>query len=334
MKETDIIRIMTRRAKRSAQQKNIPFESDAEIVRWGGRLLAMSLDDFSSEDMFSACRPRRLGWNVAAATMSDLLAVGADPKFFLQGVVVSDRMKKSFLEEFSSGVQKALRAYGSFLLGGDVGKGREWRFTGVSVGSFARSADRMSRRVRAEEGIIAVTGGLGDGNLDAFLGSGRFVCECRMEESRSMRGAGTACIDTSDGFMNALETVCSLNPGLRMIIDMDSIPYAHGVLSAAKAHNVPPEAFLLGGAGEYELLFFVSLSAEKHAERCTSLSKIGRFSYRKPGGIVLEKNGKRFPVRRGSLSLDPREHRNLGAYKREIIGLAEHLYRQGEKHAS
>lgn len=74
---------------RSANQINRLYESDAEIVKFAGEYLFFNIDDFSSEDYFFEDNPFNLGWNVAVAAISDVLASGGVPLYYAHSMVLS-----------------------------------------------------------------------------------------------------------------------------------------------------------------------------------------------------------------------------------------------------
>ena len=323
MNEKDIIGAIRKHLKTSPRQRTGQVsESDAEVAEIAGRLLAFTIDDFSAEDMLSLDDPRALGRNLAAATISDLLAVGAVPEFMLHSLVTEPGMDSRMLAELSAGLQEALDEFGAALLGGDVGTGAEWRYTGCAVGSFRDDAGPISRRIPADRGRIIVTGQLGDANLAALAGTGPPPFECRLRESRLIAASEAACIDTSDGLAKALETVAELNPGVSIIIDIDTVPYALGVEAAAASHGVRPEAFLFASAGEYELLAFVP---EAFASGGTPFTVIGSFERRPPGGIHYRVAGSETLIDHEAVP-DPRGLGDLDAYRNEVIVLAERLF--------
>ena len=81
MKERDIIFALKSGLKKSSFQINEFNQTDAEIININGTIIAVNMDDFSSEDHFPVLNPKDLGRNLITAAMSDLLAVGALPKF-------------------------------------------------------------------------------------------------------------------------------------------------------------------------------------------------------------------------------------------------------------
>jgi thiamine-monophosphate kinase len=321
MREEEIIRALLEHRRPSENQINRPFESDAEIVRLGSRTWAFTADDYSGEDLMGSENPRALGRNLAVGTLSDLLAVGAEPRFLMQSVIVDEAMDRGFLEELSLGIQEALGAMGAHLLGGDVGTGREWRYTGFGIGTFPEGTEPLSRLLRHDQGIIGVTGTFGDANAAALTGGQAPPFEVRLGESRVIRHVGGACIDTSDGLVNALVHVAALNPGYELAVDLEAVPYADSAVETAKNQGLPKEAFLIGGAGEYELLFFTAEEVIGPEFR-----SIGRFHRNRRSGLFLESRGKETPLEASDLP-DPRDVGDRDRYIRAILRLTETLLR-------
>jgi thiamine-monophosphate kinase len=321
MREGEIIRALLKHRCPSEDQANRPFESDAEIVRVGSQILAFTADEYSEEDRMGAENPRVLGRNLAVATLSDLLAVGADPRFLMQSVVVTEPIDRGFLEELSRGIQETLGEMGAHLLGGDVGTGSEWRYTGFGVGTFSEGVEPLSRLLHHDEGTIGVTGTFGDANAAALTGDQAPPFEIRLEESRIIRHLGGACIDTSDGLVNSLAQVAVLNPEVELTVDLDAVPLADSAVETAKNQGVPKEALLLGGAGEYELLFFTEEAAIGQ-----TFKPIGRFNRSGRPGLHLECRGKRTFLDADQLP-DPRNCADKDSYIQAVLRLAEDLAR-------
>lgn len=253
MNEYDLISRLAARFPRSPLQRNAPFSSDAEVLRIGGRNWCLTMDEFSpEEDLFSGS-PEALGWNLAVATLSDLLACGAEPRFFMQALVLPRRSPEKFSAGLATGLRKVLKTAGCSLCGGDLGTAKNWRFTGFAMGPAAGRP--IGRDLPCGEYGLWVTGTLGDANLAALTGRTTPRFELRLSESRALRGRAAACVDTSGGLADALWALRSRSPKLRYEIDLNNVPYAPGVAAAATKAGLPPGAFLLGGAGEYELLF-------------------------------------------------------------------------------
>ena len=254
MHEAELIRKLATAFHRSPDQRNALFGCDAEIVDIGGRLWGITTDAFSpDEDCFGSESPERIGHNIAVATLSDLLAAGCQPQFYLHCLDVPPS-GEDFAYRLSLGVAEVLDACGAFMLGGDLGCGPSWRCTATALGPVAR-AEPLTRILPQREQALYVTGTLGDANAAALQNLTPPEFELRLAAAEQVRRVASACIDTSDGLLNAVWQWQQVNPGFRFEIDPHAIPYAPQASDAALRFGFPLPAFLLGGAGEYELLF-------------------------------------------------------------------------------
>ncbi|MHC5040042.1 MAG: thiamine-phosphate kinase, partial [Planctomycetota bacterium] len=266
MNEREIIRRLARGLPRSERQVNDLFDCDAEIVEIGGALWGLTLDEFTpGEDRFSSEDPGRLAANLATATLSDLLAAGCRPQFFMHAVALPPSVDPSFLEAFTTGLRAVLENANCAFLGGDTGSGPGWRYSGFAMGPVSKDRP-LTRRIPKVAQHLWVTGQLGDANLAAFYGSPTPRFELRLAEAELARETATACIDTSSGFLDAVWFLSERNPGMRFRIDLEALPLAEGLEHFAKETGAPKEAALLGGAGEYELLFTTPADPPPSAE--------------------------------------------------------------------
>lgn len=258
----------------SGVQRFAPFTCDAEILELGRELYGISVDEFSpDEDCFSDADPAALGKGLAVATLSDLLAAGCEPCFYLHALV-EPVGKDGFGLELSRGGATILQAAGCFFLGGDLGRGNDWRYTGVALGKCGASPSSssgifgvsdpsgtlgesgpISRLLPQKRQKLWLTGTLGDGNLRAVSKEAAPPFELRIAEARAMRGLASACIDTSGGLMDSLCMLRKVNPGFSFNVVPERLPYDPAVRAFAGTHGLPLAAFAFGGAGEYELLF-------------------------------------------------------------------------------
>ena len=242
---------------RSDRQLNRPFEADAELLRMGDEVWAFTTDEFSAEeDGFASSDPALLGGNLAVATLHDLLAVGADPAFFLSALVLPDGASPDFVDALTMGLGEVLAACGCHLLGGDLGQAADWRFTGTAFGPVVGTA--CTRRLAAVPAELWISGPLGDANAAFLTATPTPRFELRLELARALRGHALACIDTSGGLLDALWMLAHVNPRTRFALDVSAVPLAPMIRGIARRVGVPVSAFLVGGAGEYELLFAVS----------------------------------------------------------------------------
>jgi thiamine-monophosphate kinase len=258
MTEYDMIRTIAARFPRSASQLNAPFECDAELLTIGTQVWGLTLDDFSpEEDRFTSEDPEALGANLAVCTLSDLLAAGVEPRFFMHALSLPSKVTPAFVEGLTKGLSTVLAKAGCALCGGDLGTADTWRYSGFAMGPV-RAAAPLTHRLKGSPGTLWVTGRLGDANRAVLERTPTPAFELRLAEAEVIRKWASGCIDTSGGLMDALWILHELNPDLRIDLHAERIPLAAGLREFARRAGVPAEAALVGGAGEYELLFATS----------------------------------------------------------------------------
>ncbi len=327
MHEYDIIKTMAERFPRSPKQRNELFTCDAELIEIGGRLWGLTIDEFTpEEDLFSSEDPERLGANLATATLSDLLAAGVEPAFFMHAVCLPKQSGRAFVDGLSRGIASVLEAAGCFLCGGDLGTADTWRFCGFAMGPVA-DGKPLTRQIPAKSQILWVTGELGDANLAAFQGMPTPRFELRLEEAKFARRFGTAAIDTSGGFLDAVWLLHTINPELRFEIDVERLPLTRAMSKTTDLAGIPPEAALLGGAGEYELLFTtpatLAPSARSELEHA-GLTPIGVCDVAREPGIVIRRGGHIVNTMSEPLPC-PREAATVDEYVQNVIRAARKL---------
>lgn len=288
MREDELITTILSNFKRSKDQKNDPFACDAEIVSIANKLWGITIDEFSAkEDMFGDMQPFALGHNLATAVLSDLFACGVKPEFFLQSLVLGENIDTDFIDELVKGISSVLDSANCYLLGGDTGRGPNWRYTGVAMGPVC-SDNYLSHILPQKEQSIWVTGSLGDANFSAFTQSPAPLFELRLEEARYIRQNATSCIDTSGGFVDSLWLLKTLNKDLRFEINSSALPIDKEPTNFCIENKLPPQALLFGGAGEYELVFTTPIDVVPEIQA----SRIGIASLSKQQGLFFDLGGR------------------------------------------
>jgi len=265
--EEEQIRMMAGLMPRSSQQLNQLFEADAEIVEFNGQKFLVTMDEFSDEDQWRTDDPERLGWNLAVGAISDILATGGVPTFYAHSLTVSLDWDDQYLKLLASGVACALKEAGVGFLGGDFGRASVWRCTAMVLGILS-GRPLLRSGARAGE-LLFLSGEVGRGNLEAFLrmaGEHDLVRQLvkpfknqfslRLKEAELIREYATACIDTSDGVFNALNTLSELS---QVGYEVSELPYLKTGRYLARLNKLPKTLLFLGEGGEYELLFTIKL---------------------------------------------------------------------------
>ena len=227
-----------------------PFGADAEVVPFEGTNLLVSTDSFSErEDFLFGLEPEAVGRVMAYGAISDILACGAKPEFLVQAWNIDDSHDERFYERVAQGVQQVVSHYGAKVIGGDVGTAKEWCWTATVFASCKTPVCRVaSQRVDFD---LYATGPLGAANAAVFLGHTIPEPQLRAPVPSSALFA----TDTSGGLFDALENFRRVNNGMWLELD------AERAVSPEVARSLPLGVekgwALVGGVGEYELLFAV-----------------------------------------------------------------------------
>jgi thiamine-monophosphate kinase len=252
---------------RSPLQRNRVHESDAEILAIPGMAevcLALTTDTVAEEISAGLYRDMHLaGWMAVMASMSDLAAVGADVLGMLMAETLPAHFPAGDLRALHEGMRDALAACGGFLLGGDTNFGSGLSLTATAVGVVP--VRRALGRIGARPGdVLYVSGKAGLGNAFALdsLAKGtdppvHFRPAARLTEGRALRGIASACIDSSDGLLAAIDQLARLN-GVGMTLNNGWELTLHPTaLRVSNMSHIPPWMFLAGQHGDFDLVFTV-----------------------------------------------------------------------------
>ena len=109
--------------------------------------MLFTTDEFSDEDLFRTDNPYRLGYNLAAATISDVLAVGGTPYAYSHAVKASSSWTSEYVTQLAQGIGAVLKTCGIGSIGGDIGSVEPMELHRNLPGLFTKS-DLQKRRDR------------------------------------------------------------------------------------------------------------------------------------------------------------------------------------------
>ncbi|HKV28234.1 MAG TPA: thiamine-phosphate kinase, partial [Candidatus Acidoferrales bacterium] len=108
--------------------------------------------------------PESVGYKALARAISDLAAMGARPRYFLMALALPAAKTGKWLDRFASGMSRAAREFGLWLIGGDVSQTPGVTITITVLGEIP--FDRVIPRSGAKPGdFIYVSGTLGSAQL-------------------------------------------------------------------------------------------------------------------------------------------------------------------------
>jgi thiamine-monophosphate kinase len=209
------------------------------------------------------CDPQSLGRKSLAVNLSDLAAMGAQPRQFLLSIALPPTISIEFLDGFMDGILEQAERFGVTLVGGDTCASKG----GVSISVTALGEQRpelVVKRSGARAGDqIYLSGTVGDaaagllelrgGAREGFLVSRQLDPTPRVAAGVALAVAGlaSAMIDVSDGVLADLTHICELS-GVGARIELSGLPLSQPYLAGCGSD---PFALALSGGEDYELLF-------------------------------------------------------------------------------
>jgi thiamine-monophosphate kinase len=269
--ETEFLAWVRRRTGQPARGLRLGIGDDAALVEVPqGQELILTTDMSIEGVHFTAALhpPRAVGHRALARSLSDIAAMGGTPRYALISLALSERVTRTWMEEFFQGLQSLARRLGVAVIGGDTAIVRAPTLIDVIVaGEVPRG--RALRRSGARPGDrIFVSGRLGLSALGlrllpnparhrkpperAAIRAHLFPQpQCALGRFLSGQGLATALMDLSDGLSTDLKRLCDASGvGARLFrerIPTPQLPDAADALELA-----------LDGGEDYQLLFTVS----------------------------------------------------------------------------
>ena len=241
-----------------------------------------------------------VGRKALAVALSDLAAMGAFPGEAYVQLGVPDDLDQDGCLELGEGLAQVAAEHDVAVLGGDVTRAPVL-WVAITVVGHADSAEQLVRRAGAAPGqLLCVTGQLGGAAAGLLIldrpeladvvgaevadGLRRRQLEPspRIAAGRALAAVGaSAMIDLSDGLGGDASQLAAAS-GVRLSIDLESLPMQAGVREVAAAAGLDPYD-LAGGRGEdYELL--VALPAER-AQRAIAEAAAGGSALTQIGAV-------------------------------------------------
>jgi thiamine-monophosphate kinase len=245
---------------------------------------------------------KSVGWKCLARAVSDIAAMGGEPRCFLVSLALPGGETGRWLDGFLRGLRRASRALDCELTGGDTTQSRHILINVTVVGEIAARGAILRAGARRGD-FIYVSGRLGEAELgrrelivrrggarsksvgvkkhlypEPRLALGRWLAET---------GMASAMMDLSDGLSTDLPRLCVAS-GVGAVIEEAALP------CVTTRNRAAALAMALHGGDDYELLFCVS---EKKAQglpksyRGLRLTRIGKIVAERKIKLAKE-NGK------------------------------------------
>jgi thiamine-monophosphate kinase len=180
--------------------------------------------------------PAFIGHKCLARGLSDIAAMGGEPKFCLISLAIPKTWQRH-VDEFYRGLLRLARESNTQVAGGDLSKAERIAIDIIVCGAVARG--KALRRDGAMPGdAIYVSGALGRAAARGY----RVKPVPQLQLGRSLRGRASACMDLSDGLSIDLYRMCEASG---VSARLDEVPVAKGATLEQALH----------GGEDYELLY-------------------------------------------------------------------------------
>lgn len=249
--------LIDRHFKRAMRHTVLGGGDDGALVQPSiGHELVISTDMLVAGTHFYAdTDPEDLGWKTLAVNVSDMAAMGAQPRWAVLALSLPS-VEENWIAAFAKGFHACADAFGVDLIGGDTTRG-PLNFCVTIFGELP--AGQAIRRSGGKPGDdIWVSGAPGRAGLGLAILQGKVEFseprrgEClkaltrpqpRVALGLALRGLATAALDVSDG----------------MLADLGHILEESQCAAELHFNNLPPPGIqrdmCLGGGDDYELLF-------------------------------------------------------------------------------
>lgn len=234
-----------------------------------------------------------IGYKAAAANLSDIAAMGAQPDYLLVSLAIPSSQAASEIQRLYRGLMSACHPCGVELIGGDTSASHHGLFLNiVLIGSvpIGRALTRDGARVGD---LLYITGTIGDSlaglqllsarqrTKGSVLGSVnrsaqelirrhlRPTPRLEMGQALSKQRLATAAIDLSDGLSGDVRHICAQSH-IGVEVDVDALPISAALREYAGINKLDPLDVALQGGEDYELLF---TAAPRHRKKVEQLGR-------------------------------------------------------------
>lgn len=255
---------------------------DAAILDPGSERLLLATCDSQVEGIhftLQTSSPEQIGRKAMAVNLSDIAAMGGEPRFALVSLLIPKRIPIVTLEEIYAGLRQEAERFATAIVGGNIsgaGASPQLVIDITLLGSTEHG--RALRRDGARAGdLLCVTGALGDsaaGLHTLFHPSPTYPAEAlsevqaiyhtprpRVSEGRVLSNLGpsvvTAMLDISDGLSGDLSHLCQRSQ-VGAVLYSAQLPLSPSMRAIAACASHDPLRWAFHGGEDYELLFTVA----------------------------------------------------------------------------
>jgi thiamine-monophosphate kinase len=275
-----------------------------DAAAWAGEagMVLATIDSLVQDVHFSLdfTSWEELGWKALAVNLSDIAAMGGQPRYALVSLALPQDIDVESVVAFYKGMGDIGRTYDVAIAGGDLTVAPQ---VGISVAVLGRAeGDILLTRSAARPGdLVAVTGHLGasagglrmleqglrlEAKTAALFRKAHLCPHPRVAEGQALLRVGVrAAIDISDGLLSDLGHICQMSR-VSSRVRLDRIPVPPQLEAAFGDEAL---GLALSGGEDYELLFTAGREVMDEVIRRVGcqVTVIGEVVEGEPGGVIL-----------------------------------------------
>lgn len=290
MTEFEIIKLLTKGLKSRSKGLIKGVGDDCAVIDGPSNLAYLLTTDALVEGVhFNAgwMTLENLGAKALAVNLSDIAAMGGEPKFFLVSIGLPKKTAAQTSRKIYSGMLRVARKFGVELIGGDTVASPKGIVISITVVGQCEKKEILLRSGATAPQPIYVTGKFGSSGLglralragvrkgftapfiSKHLNPFPRLAEARLIAVSKMAGA---MIDSSDGLYADLSHIAD-ESGVGFTIEMQKIPVAKNLYSVANKLRKSPTDLILAGGEDYELIFTVKSDKRTQFEKFMQSNK-------------------------------------------------------------
>jgi thiamine-monophosphate kinase len=213
----------------------------------------------------------QLGWKSLAVNLSDIAAMGGEPRYALLSLGWPPARDRHGALAFGAGLAQAAREYGVAVIGGDTVASPSGLVVTITLTGQVPGPQMLQRSGARVGDLIFVTAPLGEAaagleilrqGLELATVLKEPLVEAHLRPRPHLKagrllaqeGLATALIDTSDGVATDLFHICQAS-GVGARLPAAAVPISLRVQAAAAALKRDPLTLALSGGEDYLLLF-------------------------------------------------------------------------------
>lgn len=256
---------------------------------------------------------RHLGYKCVVATLSDIIAMNAQPTHLRINIAVSNRFSVEAMEELMTGVRMCCHRYHIDIVGLDIGSSRTGMAITVSATGFANEEKVVKRGGAREKELICVSGDLGaayagllilerekqvfeaNSQMQPDLAGYDYLLERQLKPElredilknlNELAIQPTSMINVNEGLAGALLQLCDASD-TGCVIYENKLPVDILTFNTLKTMKIVATTVALSGGEDYEMLFTIKQDDYEKINTLENISVIGYMQEKSAGKHLI-----------------------------------------------